>query len=79
MPVSNEKLTGTSYAAPVALLILAFIFIPAILLASRPYGDIALAVAVGSGAICIGVARTKWMKSSELATCSVADQGRGRK
>jgi hypothetical protein len=75
MPVSTEKRSGTSYTAPAALLILAFVFIPTILLASRPFGDIALAVAIGSSAICIGVARTNWMRSSQLAIASIADQG----
>lgn len=78
MAVANEKPTGTSYTAPVALLILAFIFIPAVLIFSRPFGDLALAVAIACSAICIGLARTNWMKSSQLSIASISDRGKGQ-
>ncbi len=40
MVVANEKPTGTNYTATAALLILAFFFIPAVLIVSRPFGDV---------------------------------------
>lgn len=77
MPVANEKPTGTNYTATAALLILAFIFIPAFVIASRPIGDIALAMAIICSTFCIWLARVNWMKSSQLLISSIAHQRRG--
>ena len=76
MLVANEKPTGTDYTATVALLILAFIFVPAVLVISRPVGDVSLLAAIGCSAICIGLARMNWMKSSQLSICSITDRGK---
>jgi hypothetical protein len=71
MLVANEKPTGTNYTATAALLVLAFIFIPAVLIASRPFGDVSLSAAIGCSAICIGLARMNWKKSSQLSISSI--------
>jgi hypothetical protein len=76
MPVANEKPTGTNYTAAAALLILALIFIPAVLIVSRPFGDMSLFAAIGCSAICIALARNNWTKSSQLSIPSIADLGR---
>lgn len=74
-PVATEKPTGTNYTATAALLILAFIFIPAVLIVSRPFGDVTLAAAIGCSLICIGLARRNWMKFSRLSIASITDRG----
>ena len=79
MLVANEKHTGTNYTATVALLIVAFIFIPAILIVSRPFGNVSLALAIACSVICIGLARMNWMKSSQLSISSIAGPGAGTK
>lgn len=76
MLVANEKPTGTSYTATAALLILALVFIPAILIASRLIGDFSLAVAIAGSVICLGLARMNWMRLSKLAISSIIDSGK---
>lgn len=75
MLVANEKPTGTSYTATAALLILAFVFIPAILIASRPTGYFLPAAGIIGSVICIGLARMNWMKSSQLSISSITNSG----
>ena len=75
MPVSNEKPTGTSYTATAALLILGFIFVPAVFIVSRPVGDMSLLAAIVCSAICIGLARNCWMTGSQLSISSIACRG----
>lgn len=75
MPAAHEKPTGTSYTASAALLILAIVFIPAMLIVSRPFNDFSLAAAIACGAICIGLARANWTKSSQLSIPSITDPG----
>jgi uncharacterized membrane protein len=75
MPVANESPTGTSYTATAALLILAFIFVPAVLIVSRPVGDMSLLAAIVCSAICIGLARNGWMARSQLSIYSIACRG----
>ena len=79
MSVAHEKHTGTSYTATAALLILAFIFIPAALIVSRPFGDVALAAAIASSVFCIWLARINWMKFSQLSVSSIAVRGTSTK
>ena len=75
MPVDNEKLRGIQYTATMALLILAFIFVPAVLVVSRPSGEMSLLAGIGCSAMCIGLARNSWMKHSKLSISSIADRG----
>lgn len=72
MLVANEKSTGTSYTGTAALLILACVFIPAILIASRPIGYFSLAAGIIGSVICIGLARRNWMRSSQLSISSIS-------
>jgi hypothetical protein len=72
----DEKTTGINYTAVAALLILAFIFIPAVLIVSRPFRDVSLLAAIGCSVICVGLARSSWRKSSQLSIPSIAERGR---
>jgi hypothetical protein len=74
----NEKPIGTSYTATAALLILAFIFIPALLIFSRPFGYLSLSAAIACSVICFALAAISWMKFSRLSISSITD-GSGKK
>jgi hypothetical protein len=52
----QEKSEGSKYTTIVALLVLALIFSPAVLLVSRPLGFGAICLAVGSSIAFIGLA-----------------------
>ena len=73
MAVANEKPAAT------ALLILSFFFIPAVLIASRPFGDLTLAAATACGLMCVGLARLNWSKFSRLSIASITNLGRRTK
>jgi uncharacterized membrane protein YhaH (DUF805 family) len=74
MLVANEKPTGTNYTTTAALLILAFVFIPAVLIVSRPSGDASLSAAIACSLVCIALARINWTKFSQLSIASIADR-----
>ena len=71
MLVANEKPTGTSYTTAVASLTVAFIFIPAVLMVSRPLGYISLSVGILCSVICTGLAWISWTKSLQLSISSI--------
>lgn len=73
---SSQKSTGTGYTTTVALLILAFIFSPAVLIASHPFGYVALSLAIACSAICAALAWVNWKKFSQLSIPSIANQER---
>ena len=70
-----QKHTGTTYAAPVALLVVAFVFSPAVLAVSRPFGYWPLSLAIVGSALCVALAWFNWTKSSQLSIPSIAAQG----
>lgn len=69
---SGQKSTGTGYTTTVALLIIALIFSPAVLFASRSFGYISLSLAVACSALCLTLALANWKRSSRLTKPSVA-------
>jgi len=71
---AHQKNTGTSYTITVALLAVAFIFIPAVLVVSRPFGNLFLCFAVGGSALCVILAWRLWKKWSHLSMPSIANQ-----
>lgn len=75
---SGEKSTGTGYTTTVALLVMAFIFIPAVLVASRPIGYVSLSLATACSALCVAFAWANWKKFSQLTIPSIAIQGRAK-
>ena len=68
---SYQKSTGTGYTTTVALLAVAFIFSPAVLFISRPFGLGAAALAVACSVLCAGWAWVNWKKSSQLSMPSI--------
>ena len=71
---SQLKSAGRGYTGTVALLATAFIFSPALLAASRPFGYLSLSLAVGCSAVCATWAWVHWKRSSQLSMPSIAIQ-----
>ena len=69
---SHQKSTGTGYTMTVALLAVAFIFSPAILFISRPFGYGAVSLAIVCSAVCLVWARVNWKRSSQLSIPSIS-------
>ncbi len=69
---SCQKLTGTRYTLTVALLAVAFIFSPAVLSVSRPFGYLSLSLAIACSALCVVLAWVSWRRSSPLSMPSIA-------
>jgi len=63
---SSEKSTGTGYTETVALLSVAFIFSPAVLMVSRPFGYVALLLAIAVSITCVTLAWANREKSSQF-------------
>ena len=71
----SQKSMGSGYTTTVALLTVAFIFIPAVLVVSRPVGYVSLSLAIACGALCVTLAWVNRKKSSQLSIPSIAIQG----
>jgi len=68
---TQQKYAGTRYTPTVALLVVAFVFTPAILMLSRPFGYIAPSLAVVCSASCVVFAWINWNWHSELTIPSM--------
>jgi hypothetical protein len=75
----QQKSTGTRYTTTVALLCVAFIFSPAVLLISRPVGYGTLSLAIAGSAACVVLARIAWKRFSQVTIPSIAIQRAGAK
>jgi hypothetical protein len=71
---SGRETNGTGYTSTVALVIAGCIFSPAVLAVSRPFGYRALALAVGSTLLCMGLAWVNWTKGPQFPTASIANR-----
>jgi hypothetical protein len=76
---SDQKSTGTGYTTRVALPIMAVIFCPAVLVASRPVGYVSLSLTIACSALRVTLAWVNWKKSTRLTIPSVAIQNRETK
>ena len=68
---SHQKSTGTQYTTTVALLIVAFIFSPVILIVSRPFGYVSVSLALACSVLCVAFAWVSWRKYSQLTIPSI--------
>jgi hypothetical protein len=68
---SQQKYAGTQYTMIVALLVVACVFSPALLLLSRPFGYVAASVALACSSFCVAFAFIHWKKYSELTIPSI--------
>jgi hypothetical protein len=71
---AHQKSTGTGYTTTVAFLVVAFIFISAILLLSRPVGYAFISSAIVCSAICIVFALVIWNRSPRLSIPTIETQ-----
>jgi hypothetical protein len=79
MLISGDKPTGTTYTPTAALLIVAFVFIPAVLIVSRPFSYASLLAGIVCSAISVGFAMMSWIKFSRLSISSIAGSGTSTK
>jgi hypothetical protein len=63
---SYQRSTGTRYTKMGALVLVAFIFSPAVLIASRPFGYVSVLLALGCSALCVTLARVNWKRCSQV-------------
>ena len=68
---SYQKSTGTQYTGTAAFLILALIFIPAMLILSRPVSYDFVWLGAICSALCVGCAWRNWKKHSQLTIPSL--------
>jgi hypothetical protein len=71
MTDSHRKSTGTEYTRTVALLVLAFLFSPAILIVSGQFGYWPVSLALASSALCVALAWVNWTRYSQLTIPSL--------
>jgi len=71
---SHQKPTGTQYTMTIALLVVAFIFSPAVLYVSRPFGYASLALALACSALCVVLSAIHWKKYSQRTIPSLETQ-----
>ncbi len=70
----QEKSAGRDFTWTVALLSVAFIFSPAVLIVSRPVGAIGVSLALACSGLCIAIAWVDWKRYSRLSIPSVEAQ-----
>jgi hypothetical protein len=71
---AQQKSTGTTYTTVVALLVVAFIFVPTLLMMSRPFGFLSILLAIACSGVCVILAWELWRKFSRLTITSIAIQ-----
>ena len=71
---SSQISTGTDYNATVALLIVAFVFSPAVLVLSGPFGHVSVSLAAGFSLVCAVLAWANWSKRATLTIPSIVDR-----
>ena len=68
---SHQEYTGTQYTPTVALLVVAFVFCPAVLMLSRPFGSVLLITVLGCTVLCATLAWFSWKKLSRRTLASI--------
>ncbi len=70
----QQKSTGRDFTWTVALLSVAFIFSPAVLIVSRPVGAIGVWLALACSGLCIAIVWVNWRRYSRLSIPSIEAQ-----
>ncbi|HXP84983.1 MAG TPA: hypothetical protein VN841_09695 [Bryobacteraceae bacterium] len=68
---SQQKSTGTQYVITVALLAVAFIFVPAVLIVSRPFGYFGISLAIACSTLCAALAWFNWKNNTQVTIPSL--------
>ena len=71
----QQKPTGRDYTSTICLLTLAFVFSPAVLIATRPMGYMSMSIAFICSVTGASLAWMRWRRSSELSILSITYQG----
>lgn len=74
-----QKSTGTRHTMTAALLLVAFVFSPAVLIVSRPVGYVSVSLALVCSSLCVALAWVNWRKYSDLTILSIGSQSRKAK
>lgn len=69
---SHEQSNGSRHTFTVALLVLAFVFSPALLILSRPVGLVSATLAAACSALCAVLAWFNWNRHSQEAPRAVS-------
>ena len=69
---ASQQSTGTGYTTTVALLVVAFVFSPAVILVSRPVGYPYVLAAIACSVLSIALAWINWKKYSRRSIPSIA-------
>lgn len=76
----SQKPTGTTYTLTGALVAVALIFSPAVLVVSgRPFGYWSVSLALACSALCLAVAWVSWKRSSQISIPSILNKERKAK
>ncbi len=67
----QQKPTGTQYTMTIALVAVAAIFSPAVLVLSSPFGIAGLSAAISCSGICAGLAWLNWTRNARLTMPSI--------
>lgn len=67
----KPRSSGTQYTSTVALLAGAFIFIPTVLVASRPYDTAMFSLALAASLVCAALAWRQWNRHSDLTMLAI--------
>ncbi len=76
---SQQQYAGTRYTVIGAMLVVACVFSPALLLLSRPWGYVAPSLALACSALCVTIAFIHWKKYSQLTIPSITSPRRRSK
>jgi hypothetical protein len=68
----SPNTAGTTQTTAIPWLVIAFIFIPAVLILSRSFGYLPLSVAIACSMTCLAVAWVNWRKYLRLTMRSVS-------
>jgi TRAP-type uncharacterized transport system fused permease subunit len=68
---NSQKSTGTEYTITAALLLVAFVFCPAVLLVSGPVGSGSIYLAIACSVVCTAMAWANWRWHSRLTIPSL--------
>ena len=71
---SHQKFADTQYSSTAALLIVATVFSPVVLILSRPLGQASIALAAVFSVACVAFAWVIWTKDSRRPKLSVVTQ-----
>jgi hypothetical protein len=68
---AQQKSTGTSYTMTVALLLVALVFSPTVVVYTWPLGYLGVSLALACSVVCIGLAWLNWKRFAQLSILTI--------